>query len=71
MSELLTVAQVAETLKVSPFSVRRWVRDGQLPAVKLPRHVRICQADLTMWLEQRKQRQQRGETKHERQEEEA
>jgi len=34
-SELWTVDQVADYLQLSPETIRRWVRDGKLPAVKL------------------------------------
>ena len=28
--EFLTVSEVAEKLKISPYTVRRWLRDGKL-----------------------------------------
>jgi excisionase family DNA binding protein len=31
--ELLTVQQVSERLKVSPFTVRRWLREGRIKGV--------------------------------------
>lgn len=46
-SELLTVREVAELLRVSPETVRRRVRAGDLPACKLSqRAIRIRRADL-------------------------
>jgi excisionase family DNA binding protein len=33
--QLLTVVQVAERLQLHPETIRRWVREGKLPAVKL------------------------------------
>jgi excisionase family DNA binding protein len=33
---LLTTGDVADRLGVTPYTVRRWVADGRLPAVKLP-----------------------------------
>lgn len=33
---LLTVKRTAELLSIQPRSVRRWVKDGQLPSVRLP-----------------------------------
>ena len=32
--ELLTVRQVAEICGVAPKTVRRWIKDGQLPATR-------------------------------------
>ncbi len=43
MSELLTVAEVAEILRVDDTTVRRWVKQGVLEAVILP-HVSERQA---------------------------
>jgi excisionase family DNA binding protein len=42
MSELLTVAEVAEILRVDDTTVRRWVKQGVLEAVVLP-HVNTRQ----------------------------
>lgn len=36
MSDLLTVAEVAEILRVDGTTVRRWVKQGVLEAVVLP-----------------------------------
>jgi excisionase family DNA binding protein len=33
---LLTTAEVADRLGVTAYTVRRWVADGHLPAVRLP-----------------------------------
>jgi excisionase family DNA binding protein len=43
MSELLTVAEVANILRVDDTTVRRWVKQGALEAVTLP-HVNARQA---------------------------
>ena len=54
---LLTVAEVAQQLRCSEPTVRRRVRDGQIPAVKLGHGrsiIRIDAAELTDWLYQRK-----------------
>jgi len=34
-TELLTVAEAAKQLKMNPQTIRRWIRSGQLPAIKL------------------------------------
>ena len=42
-----TAEEVAEMLKVTTESVRRWIRDGKLKSVKLSgKFIRISQADL-------------------------
>lgn len=43
MSELLTISEVAEVLRVDETTVRRWVKIGALDAVILP-HVNKRQA---------------------------
>jgi len=43
MSELLTVAEVADLLRVDNTTVRRWVKQGTFEAVVLP-HVNARQA---------------------------
>jgi PAS domain S-box-containing protein/excisionase family DNA binding protein len=40
-ARMLTVDEVAKELRVSKETVRRWVRNGQLPCIKLPRGIRI------------------------------
>lgn len=41
MESLLTTEQVAERLNVHPESVRRYVRSGELPAIRKGRLIRI------------------------------
>ena len=43
MSELLTVSEVADILRVDDTTVRRWVKQGTLEAVVLP-HINARQA---------------------------
>ncbi len=44
---LLTVVEVADLLRVSPSTVRRWVRDGDVPAFRIGgRRVGIRRSDL-------------------------
>lgn len=45
--DLLTKAEAAELLGVSPATISRWLKEGRLPAYRLgPRAVRIRRADL-------------------------
>jgi excisionase family DNA binding protein len=39
--ELLTVDETARLLKVAPVTVRRYIADGRLPAVRVGRGVRV------------------------------
>jgi excisionase family DNA binding protein len=43
MSDLLTVAEVAQRLRVDDTTIRRWIKQGALQAVSLP-HVNKRQA---------------------------
>lgn len=46
--EFVTVSEAAKALRVSVPTVKRWVKDGRLPAYHLgPRYIRIRRADLT------------------------
>mgnify|MGYP003688436779 CR=1 FL=1 len=38
---LLTVADVAARMRVDPVTVRRWINDEKLPAIKIGRTYRI------------------------------
>lgn len=45
--DFLTTREVAQRYGVHPATVRRWVSDGRLPAVRVgPRQLRIRVADL-------------------------
>ena len=47
VDEFLTVAEVAEMLKLNQQTVRNWIDRGELPAVRLgARRVRVRQTDL-------------------------
>ena len=52
--KLLTVAEVAEYLSVSDQTVRRWIKQNELPAFKLNRELRVRESDLEAFLESRK-----------------
>ena len=44
--EFLTVAQVAEILHRTPKTVRRWIKNGELPAYRIGRNFIIDPAEL-------------------------
>jgi excisionase family DNA binding protein len=48
--ELLTVQETALLLKVAPITVRRFIADGRLPAVRVGKSVRIATADVQQLL---------------------
>jgi excisionase family DNA binding protein len=51
---LMTARHVAELLDVSPETVLRWTRRGELPAIKLPGGaIRYRESELDGWLEER------------------
>jgi excisionase family DNA binding protein len=47
----LTVAEVAEILKLNQQTVRNWIDQGSLPAVRVGRRVRIKRSDFERVLE--------------------
>ena len=47
----LTVAEVAEILRLNQQTVRNWIDAGSLPAVRVGRRVRIRRSDLDRILE--------------------
>lgn len=54
---LLTAREVALDLALTPETVLAWVRDGKLPAFRLPSgQIRFRETDLDDWLEQRQTR---------------
>jgi excisionase family DNA binding protein len=46
LEEFLTVAEVAEMLKLNQQTVRNWIDQGSLPALRVGRRVRIRRSDL-------------------------
>jgi excisionase family DNA binding protein len=51
MSGLLTAREVAKLLGVTPATVLRWTRAGELPAITLPSgQIRYQQDALEQWL---------------------
>jgi excisionase family DNA binding protein len=52
VEEFLTVAEVAELLKLNQQTVRNWIDQGSLPAVRVGRRVRIKRSDFDRIVEE-------------------
>lgn len=50
--EFLTVAEIAELLKLNQQTLRNWIEQGQLPAVRIGRRVRIRRSDFERLVQQ-------------------
>ena len=48
----MTVAEVAEMLKLNQQTVRNWIDQGSLPAVRVGRRVRILRSDFDRLVEE-------------------
>ncbi|WNK00625.1 helix-turn-helix domain-containing protein [Thalassospiraceae bacterium LMO-JJ14] len=60
---LLTIHEVAALLKMRESTVRAWINDGQLRAIKFGRDWRVAQRDLEAYLDAHANRQpEPGET---------
>jgi len=54
LDNLLTPDQVSKKLKVSVFTVYRWIKSGKLKAIKItPRVFRIDEKDLKSFIDKR------------------
>lgn len=51
MDDLLTVNQVALILKVHPLTIRRYINEGRLKAIRLGGNIRISQSELKSFSE--------------------
>lgn len=49
----MTIQEVADLLKVSNATVRSWIKNGELRAVKLEREFRIAKVDLQRFVDSR------------------
>jgi excisionase family DNA binding protein len=49
--ELLTVAEIAASLKMNQQSIRNWIDSGYLPAIRIGRRVRVKRSDFDALLE--------------------
>ena len=57
--EFLTVADIARILKLNQQTVRNWIDQGYLPALRVGRRVRVRRTDLDRLLEKSSVRPQR------------
>ncbi len=48
---MLTVHEIAELLKMRESTVRAWIRDGELRAIKMGRDWRVAVKDLEAFME--------------------
>ena len=50
-TDLLTLQEVADYLRISMVSCHGWVKDGKLPAIRVGREWRVRQSDLDSWMD--------------------
>ena len=51
LPDLLTVREVAEVLRVSPLTIKRWCKRGKLPAIRInSRGDRRYKKEAVLWL---------------------
>lgn len=63
LPDLLTVREVAEILRVSPLTIKRWGKRGKLPAIRInSRGDRRYKKEAVLWLLGITQRTQSTET---------
>ena len=55
LPRLLTLAEVAKYLRVSPKTVRRWVAARRIPCVRFGTRLRFDAGDIASWVRQRKE----------------
>ena len=56
MEHLLSIKEVAPLLGVTPYTVRKWVREGSIPHFRLSsRCIRFKRSDLDVWLSRQHQ----------------
>jgi excisionase family DNA binding protein len=53
--EVMTVAETAQFLRVSPKTVRAWVRQGQLPCARMGRRLRFRRTAVLEWMQRQEQ----------------
>ena len=61
MGEILTVADVADLLKVSDRTVRNWIEAGKLKGYRFGQAYRIKKADFEAFIEESEIKTEKGE----------
>jgi excisionase family DNA binding protein len=51
--DLLTAREVADVMRVSTMTVYRLIKSGDLPAIRVGKHLRIRERDVAKFLEER------------------
>jgi excisionase family DNA binding protein len=59
---LMTVGEVADTMRVSSMTVYRLIKGGELPALRVGRNYRIRQSDVQRFLAERAVRSERPDS---------
>jgi excisionase family DNA binding protein len=52
MDDLMTVPEIAESLKLDPTTVWKWVDEGKLPSVRVEEQVKIKREDFERFLDE-------------------
>lgn len=63
LSDVMTVTEVAEYLRVNPQTVYRKAKAGELPAVRIGRAIRFRKAELDEWMKVGSQLMEKDEVK--------
>jgi excisionase family DNA binding protein len=50
---LLTVGEVASTMRVSNMTIYRLIKSGQLPAIRVGKNYRVRESDMNQYLSER------------------
>ena len=61
-NELLTTADLAERLKVTQITIRRWLNRGQLTGIQTPAGWRFEEKDIQAWIDSHRAQAQVKET---------
>ena len=51
--DLLTAREVADVMRVSTMTVYRLIKAGEMPAIRVGKHLRIRERDVARYLDQR------------------